>query len=519
MIEGPYLGETRPRSTAALAAWLREHLDLHVPTRPLIPGHAAPFDYLCHAYFEGDVPHERTDAPESDPARNGRVRLAPPADCVVWANRGGGKTYLAAVASLLDLVFKPGIEIRVLAGSLEQAGRMHAHLAALLERPGLSELVDGKLRSRGVRLHNGSGLELLAQSQASVRGTRVQKLRCDEVELFDPDVWEAAQLVTRSADCGGVKVRGSIECLSTMHVPYGLMRSLVADAIDGQRALFKWGVVDVLGACDDDAHVCQPPDADPCPLWESCAGRAKARDAVGETPGHLHITDAITQMGRVAPQTWRAEMLCLEPRRSDCVFPEFDAALHVVDELPAGLLDNEQTTEAITIIGGMDFGFRSPTVYLWAAVDAEDRVWVFDAYSQTATTIAEHIAAVRDREWPAPAWIGVDPAGRQRSRQTGVSDSTPWRRAGFRVRDRSLGTQQGLAMVRARLATADGAAPRLLVHRRCEDLIRALTEYHYPADRPESLDPVKDGPDHAVDALRYMIQNLDTRHETKLGRY
>ena len=40
---------------------------------------------------------------------------------------------------------------------------------------------------------------VLAQSQRSVRGLRVQKLRCDEVELFDPAVWEAAQLTTRSA--------------------------------------------------------------------------------------------------------------------------------------------------------------------------------------------------------------------------------------------------------------------------------------------------------------------------------
>ena len=54
---------------------------------PLIPDHAAPFDYLCHAFFEG--------------ARPARPGCATSPDCIVWANRGGGKTYLAAVASLL----------------------------------------------------------------------------------------------------------------------------------------------------------------------------------------------------------------------------------------------------------------------------------------------------------------------------------------------------------------------------------------------------------------------------------
>jgi hypothetical protein len=61
-----------------------------------------------------------------------------------------------------------------------------------------------------------------------VRGTRVQKLRCDEVELFDPEVWEAAQLATMEQDgAATVWVPGTIECLSTMHVPYGLMYRMV----------------------------------------------------------------------------------------------------------------------------------------------------------------------------------------------------------------------------------------------------------------------------------------------------
>ena len=33
--------------------------------------------------------------------------------------------------------------------------------------------------------------------------------------------------------------------------------------------------------------------------------------------------------------------------------------------------------------------------------------------------------------------------------------------------------------------------------------------YHYPPQSPEAETPVKDGHDHAADALRYMITNLD----------
>ena len=63
-------------------------------------GHAAPFDYLIRAYFE------------------------PASDQVVHAPRGGGKTRLAAVATLLDLLHKPGLSVRILGGSLEQSLRL-----------------------------------------------------------------------------------------------------------------------------------------------------------------------------------------------------------------------------------------------------------------------------------------------------------------------------------------------------------------------------------------------------------
>ena len=99
----------RPTDAVQLHRWLRKTLDLTLPRAGVIEGHAAPFAYLEHAYFR----------PESRPT-----------DSVVWANRGGGKTFLGAIATALDLIFKPGIEVRVLAGSLEQASR-HAFAPAV----------------------------------------------------------------------------------------------------------------------------------------------------------------------------------------------------------------------------------------------------------------------------------------------------------------------------------------------------------------------------------------------------
>lgn len=514
---GESSGLARPTTPAELGAFLREHLQIEVPGVALIEGHTSPMQYLAHAFFEDTVPR----------------------DSVVWANRGGGKTFLAAVATLLDLVFKPGIEIRILGGSLEQAGRMHEHLRSLLEREPFAGMVQGKVTDKRVRLRNGSRVELLAQSQTSVRGTRVQKLRCDEVELFDPAVWEAAQLVTRERQCGDVFVPGSIECLSTMHKPFGIMHKLVkassreggggeafpfahenasGHAVPAVRRLHKWGVLDVLGSCGDE-HECAS-----CSLETACAGRAKRRDRRGEPGGHVSVSEARRLMSRVGSGTWEAEMLCLRPMRSDCVLPEFDPHTHVVGALPG-------ETAGWSWLCGMDFGFRAPTAVLWAGVDPGGTLWVYDERVVAGEVLEKHIESIvtgrprlrRDGEsggagHPRPVWVGIDPAGAQRSLQSGVSDKAMLKNAGLAVRDRRMKVEEGLGLLRARLAPASGAA-RLLVHRRCERLIESLEKYHYPPDNPEATTPVKDGSDHAVDALRYLVANLDRPHRVSKGRY
>jgi hypothetical protein len=368
-------------------------------------------------------------------------------------------------------------------------------------------------------------VEVLAQSQASVRGTRVQKLRCDEVDLFDPEVWEAAQLTTRSARCGGVDVRGSVECLSTMHVPFGVMHRLVEEARGGARALFRWGVADVLAACGPE-HACGAGEGGaspialprlatrgPCPLWEECRGRAKRE---GREPGHVEVRDALIAKARVSRAVWESEMLCRIPRRGDAVLPEFDPARHVLDD---------DATPGGAWVAGMDFGIRSPAVVLLACVEPGGVVRVLEERVEAGQVLDAHVQAIREGlardgrpAWPQPLWIGIDPAGLARNEQTGVSAAGVLRRAGYRVRAARLPVLRGVALLRAMLAPASGP-PTLFVHRRCRRLIESMARYRYPPDRPECPEPVKgEGWDHAVDALRYLVQNL-TREEARGACY
>lgn len=521
-----------PPTPRVLHSFIEVALGADIATMPLIAGSSAPFDYLVHTFFEGAVsPRDRGVRTQTSPRTSG------PADAVVWAARGAGKTFLGAVATTLDLLFKPGIDIRLLGGSLEQAQRMHEHLRRLFERPLLAPFLADRITDRRVELVNGSRAQILAQSQTSVRGTRVQKLRCDEVELFDPQVWHAAQLTTRSMNLSGPwgnAVRGSVEALSTMHRPHGLMWNLVTEAgatrsadnvADPRRAVFRWGLIDVLAPCGS-SHECRT-----CSLEPECGGRAKARDARGKAnAGHVSVDDAVRMKGRVAVRVWESEMLCLRPRRSDCVLPEFDVAVHTA-EWPA-----PEPATSVRWIAGMDFGIRAPTVALlaWCREDDPERVlYVESEHVQTDWTVDQHADVLltgrkAPEGWPRPVpplgWVGVDPAGHQRSEQTGISSIAVLRKAGLQVRSRRLPLHQGLDLLRARLkpaasASASGSSPRLFIHRRCTKLIESLSKYHFPEDRPESLDPVKDGSDHAVDALRYLLVCLDRPHETRLISY
>lgn len=107
----------RPVTSEHLGHYVREFLGLEVPDKPICAGHASPMDYLWDS-FSVDF--------------GGKQRIN--SDAVVWANRGGGKTRLAAVATLLDCIFKSNCQVRILAGSGEQAGRMYDYLRSFLRK-------------------------------------------------------------------------------------------------------------------------------------------------------------------------------------------------------------------------------------------------------------------------------------------------------------------------------------------------------------------------------------------------
>jgi hypothetical protein len=360
---------------------------------------------------------------------------------------------------------------------------MWEHLVPDLARVLGDQFDDRWNRNRTIRLPGGSSVAVLAQSQRAVRGLRIQKLRCDEVESFRPDVWEAAQLVTRSLPRAG----GAVEAISTLHAPWGMMMKIVDRARAGGNGatVLQWCLLDVLERCPP-ARAC-----DTCALWDACKGVAKTK-----CNGFVRIDDAIAMKRRVSRETWDSEMLCLRPATRGAVFRHFDPDVHVQDAMPGA---------AATLYLGVDFGFAAPFVCLWVLEAAGGSRHVIDEYVQDGRVTHEHVEQIRLRPWGEPRALCCDPAGKASNDQTARSNVDQLRGAGFVVRTRHSGIIEGVELVRAALCPAEGE-PTLFIHPRCVRLIKAMQCYRYGARTGEL--PLKDGDhDHLVDALRYYFVN------------
>ena len=464
----------RPRTPQELARFVEKYFALRVPRRRVCPHHDSPLDYLAASFFAQE-------------------------DLLVWANRGGGKTLMAAVATILDALFRAPTRIRVLGGSFDQSDRLAEYIRAILfAQP---QLIAGKFTRHRVELVGGSDIQMLAQSERSVRGQHVQKIRCDEVDLFDAEVWRAVQFATRSR--GGS--RGSIEVLSTLHRPGGLMQKLVEGSAhpssEGGAAfkLIRWCLWDVIERCDPQRR------CENCPLADDCCGVARNAD------GFYRIDDAIAIKGRSSRPAWDAEMLCKGPHREFQVFGEFDLSHHV---------RRVEWEERWATYRAIDFGYRNPLVCLWIQITPSGCVHVIDEYVRPGLPIAQHAAEILRRDRGPAAMTYVDPAGRQREATSGAACTELLAAAGIPCVWRGSAISEGIELIRAALAPAAGE-PTLAIDPRCMHLIDGFQNYHYgdPASRDREK-PVKDGPDHVIDALRYFFVNrMRPKMAVSRGKY
>jgi hypothetical protein len=444
---------SKPLSPDLLWEYISFFYKLRIPRISMCPEHCAPFDYISQSFFE-------------------QV-----GDCLVWANRGGGKTENGAILTHLDAIFNRNCSIRILGGSLDQSLKMYKYLRQKWDKGFMDFLTKEPMR-RETALINGSTIEVLTQSTRAVRGPHVQRMRCDEIDEFKPDVWEAVQFVTTSSDESKTRFEG----LSTMHKPHGLFQ----DAIESKAyKVFQYCVWETIEKCVDF-------NCSRCELNPVCRGRAKKAD------GFVRIHDLIQIYRRASKESWESEMECKMPSFRGRVYNGFiekpsQEGGNICEEFPT-LPDSEEWEYYLTI----DWGTENPLVCLLIGVNTkEDRAYVMREHAAARMLLSDH--ADRIKSWgPIGRYkkIWADPKGKR--------ERIEFRNLGIHTSKARNKIVAGIEMLRRALKIRDDGKSGLLVSPSCKVTIREFGKYRYPSpdkDGKASEIPI-DAHNHAMDALK-----------------
>lgn len=185
--------------------------------------------------------------------------------------------------------------------------------------------------------------------------------------------------------------------------------------------------------------------------------------------------------GEFAQQELHGQFVAFE----GLIYDEFRHAVHVFDYDPP---DDWLRVRAI------DFGYTNPLVVLWGALDEDGRLYVYDEHYKRRELMeyhAEHIKARGEVEWTVA--------------DHDAQDNAELRRHGIVTAKAKKDVMAGIQKVKARFITQADGKPRLFIHERCTNLLKELGQYRWKEDKEE---PVKEN-DHAMDALRYMVMQLD----------
>lgn len=193
------------------------------------------------------------------------------------------------------------------------------------------------------------------------------------------------------------------------------------------------------------------------------------------------------------------------------VYDEFRRDIHVIEpfEIP----------ETWTRVIGMDAGYRNPAAGVFAAVDNDGTIYIYDEYYVKEKLVKE---IVNDYLVPKVkkdniSALYIDPATKQTRGQTGISEYSTY----YEYIPKNLAlllannqVEAGIDRVKSYLKIDPKTnKPRMYIFKTCVNLIEELVQYRWEPLGPgqAGFKNDKEAPrkhnDHAVDALRYLVMS------------
>lgn len=197
-------------------------------------------------------------------------------------------------------------------------------------------------------------------------------------------------------------------------------------------------------------------------------------------------------------------------QRGGLIYPMFNEIIHTLDPIEAKAFNPSKWMHFCM----MDAGITNPTAWLWAAVDLEGRMVIYDEYYKSGETVEVHAKEVLARNHYhqiAPLYNVGDPSIRNKDPVTGTSVQIAYIENGVPIVLGNNDVTAGIDAVRRKFGGPKNPSS-LYITKNCVNLIWELKRYRFALwankkmDREKNLkeEPNKKN-DHACDALRYGV--------------
>ena len=207
------------------------------------------------------------------------------------------------------------------------------------------------------------------------------------------------------------------------------------------------------------------------------------------------------QMLKALPPTQRKQLL--EGNwdvNEGAAFTEFDTDLHIVTPFQIPLHWER--------VKGIDYGYASESACIWATIDPSDgTLIVYRELYRKGLTGEDLGYLITEMELEDPLAVAgvLDTAAWARTGTTGPTVGETLVRQGHKLRRADKNRIQGKVQIHEYLRLQQSGRPRLQIFNSCPNLIRELQSIPLDKSNPEDVDT--HAPDHAYDALRYLIMS------------
>jgi hypothetical protein len=207
------------------------------------------------------------------------------------------------------------------------------------------------------------------------------------------------------------------------------------------------------------------------------------------------------QMLKALPPTQRRQLLEGDWEVAEgAAFTEFDRNIHIIDpfEIP---IHWDRTK-------GIDYGYASESACVWGAIDRDDNTLIIYRELYRKGLLATDLAFIlTEMELNDPMSVSgvLDTACWNRTGQTGPTVGETLTKAGHKLRRADKNRVAGKIQIHEYLKVQQSGRPKLQIFNTCPNLIRELQSIPLDKNNPEDVDT--HAPDHAYDALRYLIMS------------